>query len=94
MEKKIERISRLMFNNTETSHLIINIKQLTNKIVYESLTYKHSAPSAEMKWVEYYPILEVLDWKCIYSLTSVVTKNIRLQYQIVRYFACNYNLNI
>ena len=40
----------------------------------------------------------MLGLKSIYSLPSLVTKNIRLQslqYQIPqRYFACNYNLNI
>ena len=29
------------------------------KTIFESLTYKHSALSVEMKWVECYPILSV-----------------------------------
>ena len=88
-KRKLKGDKGSCLTNADISHLTINIKQLTNKIVYESLTYKHSAPSAEMKWE---------NWKFIYSLPSLVTKNIKLhslQYQIVhRYFACHYNLNI
>ena len=64
--------------DTDISHLMINIKELTNKIVYDSLTYEHGAPSAEMKWVEYCPMLEVLDWKSIYLEAATALEPLHL----------------
>ena len=84
--------------NADIAHIGVNIANLNNKIIYESLTFKPAMPCAEMKWVEYYPILEMLDWKTVYSLPSMVTKNTKLyslQFQVIhRYFGCNYNLHI
>ena len=74
----------------------INIPKLTNKKSYETLTFSKAIPSAENKWVEYYPFLETINWSDIYSLCSLVTTNSKLrslQYNIVhRVFCCNYNL--
>ena len=74
----------------------INIPKLTNKKIYEILTFSKASPSAENKWVKYYPFLETINWSDIYSLCSLVTTNSKLrslQYNIVhRIFCCNYNL--
>ena len=47
--------------NFDISHLKMNISKLKNKNIYESLTSSHTIPTAENKWVEYYPFLETLD---------------------------------
>ena len=78
-------------------HLKANIKELTNKKIYEALTFNETVvPSAENKWVEYYPFLGKINWCVIYSLCHTVTTNSKLrslQYSIVhRIFCCNYNL--
>ena len=74
----------------------INIPKLTNKKIYEILTFSKAIPSAENKWIEYFPFLETINWSDIYSLCSLVTTNSKLrslQYNIVhRIFCCNYNL--
>ena len=74
----------------------MNIEKLKNKNIYESLTYSQAIPTAENKWVEYYPFLEKQDWSVVYSLPSKVTKDLKLQslqYSIIhRYVGCNYNL--
>ena len=36
----------------------MNISKLKNKNIYESLTFSHTIPTSENKWVEYYPFLE------------------------------------
>ena len=36
----------------DIAHLIINLNNLTNKKVYESIMYRKSIPTAENKWVE------------------------------------------
>ena len=55
-------------------------------------------PSAENKWVENYPFLEVAKWAEIYRLPFKAcrdTFNQSLQYKIIhRFFNCNYNLYI
>ena len=75
----------------------MNVSKLKNKNVYESLTSSHIIPTAENKWVEYYPFLETLDWSVVYSLPSKITKNLKLhslQYSIIhRYAGWNYNLS-
>ena len=74
----------------------INIPKLTNKKIYKILTFSKAIPSAENKWVEYYPFLETMNWSDIYSLCSLVTTNSKLrslQYNRVhRIFCCNYNV--
>ena len=72
------------------------IPKLTNKKIYEPLTFSKAILSAENKWVEYYPFLETINWSDIYSLCSLVTTNSKLrslQYNIVhKIFCCKYNL--
>ena len=74
----------------------INMSKLTNKNIYETLTFSKATPSAENKWVEYYPFLDTINWSNIYSLCSTVTTNSKLrslQYSIIhRIFSCKYNL--
>ena len=74
----------------------ININKLTNKKIYEHITFSDVTPSAENKWVEYYPFLDNINWSKIYSLCYTITTNSKLrslQYSIVhRFFSCNYNL--
>ena len=81
----------------DITHLKINLNNLTNKKVYESITYKKSIPTAENKWVEYYPFLEKTDWSTIYKIPFRTTPDIRLhslQYKILhRFIGCNYNLS-
>jgi len=82
----------------DVQHLSVDLKKLNNKIIYESLTFHKGRPSAENKWIEYYPFLETISWKPIYNRTGIITKDIRLQsfqYSILhRFFPCNQNLFI
>ena len=64
--------------NFDISHLKMKISKLKNKNIYESLTYCHTIPTAENKWVEYDPFLENLDWSIVYSLPSKITKYLKL----------------
>ena len=58
----------------------------------------YSTPTSQHKWVEYYPFLEMNDWKQIYLLPSKLVSNsylINLQFKIIhRFFNCNYKLYI
>ena len=55
-----------------------------------------NTPTSQHKWVEYYPFLEMNDWKQIYLLPSKLVSNsylINLQFKIIhRFFNCNYKL--
>ena len=53
--------------------------KLTNKQIYKTLSFSKAIPSAENKWVEYYPFLETINWSDIYSLCSLVTTNSKLR---------------
>ena len=57
-------------SNLDIGHLKMNISKLKNNNIYESLTFSHTIPTAENKWVEYYPFLENFDWSIVYSLPS------------------------
>ena len=93
-----ENKTREIQGSYDINHLKINLSKLTNKIVYESLTFKNCIPTAVNKWIEYYPFLETIDWDAIYELPSKITKDLKLQnlqYSIVhRYAVCNYNLKL
>ena len=39
--------------NVDIAHIKINVTNLRNKIIDESLTFKPAMPCAELKWVEY-----------------------------------------
>ena len=81
----------------DIGHLKINLNNLTNKKVYENITYSKSIPTAENKWVEYYPFLEKTDWSIIYKTPFRTTPDIRLhslQFSILhRFIGCSYNLS-
>ena len=58
----------------------------------------YSIPTSQHKWVEYYPFLEMNDWKQIYLLSSKLVSNsylINLQFKIIHtFFNCNCKLYI
>ena len=58
----------------------------------------YSIPTSQHKWVEYYPFLEMIDWKQIYLLSSKLVSNsylINLQFKIIHtFFNCNCKLYI
>ena len=76
---------------------IENIGKINFKKVYNHLIESQQiVPTSEYKWIEYYPFLDLVDWKKIYSLPSKIVKDsfvVALQYKILhRVTNCNYNL--
>ena len=54
-----------------------------------------STPASQHKWVEYYPFLEMNDWKQITPFKLVSNSyfiNFNLQFKIIQVFNCNYKL--
>ena len=75
---------------------IENIGKVNFKRIYNYLIdSQHKVPNSEYKWIEYYPFLDLVDWKRIYSLSKIVKDSfiVNLQYKILhRVINCNYNL--
>ena len=76
-----------------------DIKNNCNKEIYEYLVKCIAeAPTAQNKWIEYYPFLETACWGDIYLIPNLVLNETKLQsfqYSIInRYINCNYNLYI
>ena len=93
--KKDQSVSHV--DKYDFQHLKLNVSCVTNRLLYRYLTcQKSTRPTAEDKWIEYYPFLETIDWSTIYTLQFMTLSDSRLQsfqYSILhRYFGCNYNL--
>ena len=53
-----------------------NIGKVKFKSVYNHLIQSyHNVPTSETKWIEYYPFLESVNWKRVYSLSSQIPKD-------------------
>ena len=97
IKQNILRGSDPKVKHSDITHLKINLEKLKNKNIYESLSYNKTTPTAENKWVEYYPFLDKLNWSDVYMIPYKASKDTKLhslQYSILHRFAgCNYNLS-
>ena len=78
---------------------LTNFCKVNNKQVYmHYVKALYSTPTSQRKWIEYYPFLEMNDWKQFYLLPFKLISNsylINLQFKIIhRVFNCNYKLYI
>ena len=55
LKLKMENGPDPTLDHYDVTHLKINLSKLTNKKIYESITFMKCIPTAENKWVEYYP---------------------------------------
>ena len=74
-----------------------NFCKVNNQQVYMHCAKAlYSTPTSQHKWIEYYPFLEMNDWKQIYLLPFKLVSNsslINFQFKIIyRVFNCNYKL--
>ena len=72
---------------------------IQSKSVYWKLMNEMTSPPTEIStWIDLYPFMEKIDWKCVFSLVYKLTREPHLQtvqYKIVnRTLNCNYNLSI
>ena len=87
-------------HHTKDKYYIINlgksIMDASNKDIYNKLSFTNNVPTAQNKWVEYFPFLEAANWCKLYKLPQQCTHETKLQsfqYTILqRFVGCSYNL--
>ena len=97
---KVSKIKRKSCNSQGVNipmQCFVDISKIKNcQVCKHYITTTYSIPINQDKWTEYYPFLEAIDWKNIYTLPSKIvldTYLICLQYKILhRVSACNYKL--
>ena len=100
---------KIVSNTDKVNHMLLDkgesyvftvgkyLKNVKNKDIYASIIGRLiTKPTAENKWIEYYPFLETMNWSNFYVIPKSAFQETKLQtfqYSILhRYLNCNYNL--
>ena len=78
LKTKIKSSTTLEFTTSNWEILKLNVEKLSNKDIYNSLTYNMLNSASQNKGVEYYPFVDKCNWSEIYLLPAKVISNLKL----------------